>query len=127
MRPVYDPVEPAPDQYKAVPTENLFVPVDSGVLVNDVNVDQSPLRAILADDVQHGQLTLQEDGSFVYDPQGFAGIETFRYRVDDGTALSEATEVTLVINTPPAVVVRRVRGSGRHCVDARCRDRRFGE
>ena len=104
VRPVHDPVEPVADQYKGTPNESLIVPVLSGVLVNDLNVDQSPMTAILVDDVQHGQLTLLGDGSFRYDPQGFAGIETFRYRVDDGTALSESTEVTLVINTPPAVV-----------------------
>ena len=51
--------------------------------------------------VENGQLTLQPNGSFTYDPQGFAGIETFEYRIDDGTGLSNAVEVTFVINSPP--------------------------
>ena len=104
VRPTYDPVELAPDTYQGLPTDEMRVTAPNGVLANDRNVDGNPLRVILDQDDTPGQLMLQEDGSFEYDPQGNAGRATFRYRIDDGTMVSEPTEVTLVINTPPVAV-----------------------
>ncbi len=101
IRPTYDPVELASDEYQGLPIDVLRITAPDGVLANDQNMDGGPLRVILDQDSTPGRLTLSEDGSFEYDPQGNAGVATFRYRVDDGSMVSEPAEVTLVINTPP--------------------------
>ena len=46
-------------------------------------------------------MTLNADGSFAYNPQGFAGQATFTYQIDDQTQLSNPVTVTLVVNTLP--------------------------
>lgn len=101
VSPVYDPVVPAADNYKTNPSVNLQVPKEQGVLANDANIDSANLQAVLSTPVDFGQLTLQPDGSFTYNSQGFAGTANFSYRVNDGTALSSPVNVTLVVNTIP--------------------------
>ena len=107
VRPVHDPVQTFPEQYKGLPTEVLQIDASQGVLVNDINVDKSDTTVVLAEDVNQGRLTLRADGSFTYDPEGSSGTVTFRYQVDDGTMLSAPAEVSLVINTRPQAVADR--------------------
>lgn len=104
VHPTYDPVLPATDTYKSIAADVLQVSADNGVLANDVNVDENLLMAILSEDVTAGSLSLNTDGSFSYDPQGFAGTMTFQYQVDDTVQLTSPTTVTLIINTPPEAV-----------------------
>ena len=85
----YDPAVTLPDAYKLMPNQDFSVEAAAGVLINDTNVDQAPLRAILVEDVPSGNLTLSEDGSFTYNSQGFAGVTSFRYQIDDGTGTIE--------------------------------------
>ncbi len=101
IAPSYDPVEPVADVYKAIPNQPLRVAASEGVLANDLNVDLADLQALLVDNVSAGFLQLGVDGSFEYDPQGFAGVTTFSYQIDDGTQRSVTSRVTLVVNTPP--------------------------
>jgi hypothetical protein len=63
----------------------------TGVLVNDTDIDSAVLTATVETPPAHGQLTLQPDGAFTYTPDaGFAGADTFLYRVSDGgTELAE--------------------------------------
>ncbi|MCA9215229.1 MAG: tandem-95 repeat protein, partial [Planctomycetales bacterium] len=100
--PAYDSAIAIGDQYKLQPTETLSVNAAEGVLANDINVDLVELTAVLESDVTEGSLSLSADGSFVFDPQGFARTTSFSYRVNDGTNLSSSAEVSLVVNTPPA-------------------------
>jgi len=76
----------------------------TGLLANDVDVDGDPLHAVLVNAPSHGSLTLNADGSFIYSPAaGFAGQDTFDYRVSDGV-LDDLSSVTLDIhsvNNPP--------------------------
>ena len=88
VTPVYDAATPAADQFKTTPTSSLTIDAANGVLSNDSNPDRADLRALLDQDVDNGALTLNDDGSFSYDPQGFAGMATFRYKIDDGTQVS---------------------------------------
>ena len=101
VRPSYDPAVAEPDQYKSLAGSLLVVDAASGVLANDANPDLVDLQAVLVQDVSQGQLTLAEDGSFTYDPQGFSGRETFTYRIDDGVGLSNTVTVSLRINSIP--------------------------
>ncbi len=104
IRPVYDPPVPVADQYQTTPTAVLQIPALIGVLQNDVNVDNSPLTAVLDQDVAPGEgtLVLNPDGSFEYTAGGFAGETSFRYRVNDGRRDTAPVTVTLVVNTAPA-------------------------
>ena len=73
-----------------------------GVLVNDFDYDQSPspLSSILVDDVSHGSLTLQSDGSFTYIPHwDFSGTDEFTYKATDGKYNSSISTVTLYVST----------------------------
>jgi VCBS repeat-containing protein len=90
-------------------------PTAPGVLANDTDVDTSAanLTAQLgATNVAHGALTLNANGSFTYTANtGFAGTDTFTYRVNDGQAVNglsaEATvtiTVTAQANTAPVAV-----------------------
>ena len=101
VAPVYDAAIAVADRYKILSGTSLTVSTDDGLLSNDVNTDMAELKAVLEQPVGQGLLTLQDDGSFTYDPQGFAGTETFQYRIDDGTGLSNTVAVTLVVNSPP--------------------------
>jgi VCBS repeat-containing protein len=75
---------------------------DPGVIANDIG--SGTLTAELVTDVQFGTLTLNADGSFEYEPDaGFAGVDFFTYKVDDGTSESDPATVTLLVWTDPPV------------------------
>ncbi|MCY4431311.1 MAG: Ig-like domain-containing protein [Rhodospirillales bacterium] len=79
----------------------LAILLQSSVLANDSDVedDISQLSVQLADGVSHGDLTLNKDGTFVYEHDGRKVDEDrFTYRVkDSGGVLSEVAEVTITI------------------------------
>ena len=55
-----------PDDYSVTEDGTLTVPAATGVLANDENIES--LIATLVDDVSHGTLTFNADGSFTYTP-----------------------------------------------------------
>ncbi|MCG3150118.1 MAG: hypothetical protein PCFJNLEI_03596 [Verrucomicrobiae bacterium] len=83
--------------------DSFSTPVDTtlnvsapGVLANDTDSDGDPLTAVLVNDVAHGTLTLNPDGSFEYIPAaGYIGFDYFTYVANDGTADSAPVVVTL--------------------------------
>ena len=86
--------------------EDMLLSVNApGVLANDFDPDQSELEAVLVSDTDHGNLTLNPDGSFVYQPdQDFNGLDQFYYSAFDGLDLSTPASVTITvqpINDPP--------------------------
>ena len=87
-------------------TEDQPIRISSpGVLVNDRDVDDDPLRAVLVTATQHGTISLSEDGSFNYVPtKNFSGLDTFVYQAHDGTIASAPCTVTILVsavNDPP--------------------------
>ena len=91
----------ADDAYTTTPGDQLTVTAADGFLSNDVDVDGDSLTVTLVNDVAHGTLTLGEGGAFTYVPQsGYHGIDTFTYKVNDGTADSEVVTVEIHVNTP---------------------------
>ncbi|MBN2577591.1 MAG: tandem-95 repeat protein [Pirellulales bacterium] len=69
------------------------------VLENDPDADGDSLEAVLAAPPQHGTLTLNPDGGFVYKPDpGFYGTDSFQYKANDGTTGSNAGTVTIHVN-----------------------------
>ena len=79
-----------------------------GVLINDTDADQDRLTVELVEGPQHGELTLNANGSFVYAPDaGFSGADSFKYRATDTADLSNVATVTLTVrplNSVPGAV-----------------------
>ena len=110
VAPVDDPPVAKDDSYDAVQDSTIKVAVKKGVLANDVNPDdaEAELTAKLKDDVEHGKLTLSEDGSFKYEAdETFRGEVTFTYIcVNDKGVESKPATVTIKVagkNMAPVV------------------------
>lgn len=78
------------------------------VLTNDVDVDNTPatLTVTLVNNVQHGTLTLNANGTFTYVPApDFAGTDQFRYRVCDAGGLCSEAVATINVTDVNDVAV----------------------
>ena len=74
----------------------LSVPAANGLLLNDRDIDSTSLTASLVTAPQHGQLTLNANGSFSYAPgPSFVFTDSFTYRINDGTAPSNVATVQI--------------------------------
>ncbi|MCU1372596.1 MAG: outer rane adhesin like protein [Ilumatobacteraceae bacterium] len=72
-----------------------------GVLANDTDGEGDALTASIVTGASNGQLSLKPDGSFTYEADAdFTGTDTFAYRADDGTELSETVQVSIVVRSP---------------------------
>lgn len=93
------------DAYRVDEDATLTVTAAAGVLNGDSDVDGGALTATVADDVDHGTLTLNPDGSFAYVPDAdFAGTDSFTYHVSDGRGGTDSATVTITVdpvNDPP--------------------------
>jgi hypothetical protein len=71
-----------------------------GVLAHVTSLDFETLRASLVEGPTHGTLTLNADGSFVYQaPANYLGLDHFTYRASEGSAATDSVtgRVTLVV------------------------------
>jgi len=99
---VKDQVVAVDDQYETDEDTTLTVAAP-GVLENDTDVDLNLMSAALVTTVEHGQLTLNGDGSFVYIPDAdWYGEDSFVYQLVTYPApqnlwTDEAT-VTITVN-----------------------------
>ena len=89
-------IDAADDVYHTLMNTPLVVDAAGGVLANDTGA--GPLQAVMVDDVSHGDLTLDADGSFTYTPAPqFVGEDSFTYRAEGGTAPSNVATVRLIV------------------------------
>ena len=90
----------AADTYAAIDEDTvLTVPVSTGVLSNDTDVENDPLTAEVVTAPAHGTLTLSANGSFTYTPAlNYNGPDSFVYIASDGDLESEETTVSLAVN-----------------------------
>jgi VCBS repeat-containing protein len=80
------------DVYGATEGMTLTISAPTGVLSNDIDVDNVTLTATLNTNVMSGTLMLNADGSFDYMPDaGFCGMDSFTYDVTDGDLSDTAT------------------------------------
>jgi VCBS repeat-containing protein len=104
-----NPVNDAPvgtaDSYRVTPNTLLTVNAADGVLKNDTDVDSTNLTATIVSTTTNGTLTLNDNGSFTYQPNnGFTGTDSFTYVArDDASPNGQSANVTvqLVVNTAP--------------------------
>lgn len=86
------------DTYSGTQNSVLTVPAP-GVLQNDTDAQENPIRAELVTGAQVGSVTLNPDGGFVYTPApDYVGSDSFTYRAMDATLGSAVTTVTLQVN-----------------------------
>jgi Ca2+-binding RTX toxin-like protein len=89
------------DSYSVAAGESLSVGSGEGVLANDRDTDGHSLDAIWLTDPAHGNLDLDDDGSFFYVPAaGFSGEDRFTYAANDGFADSNVATVRITVNAP---------------------------
>ncbi len=70
-----------------------------GVLANDSDADGDTLAVADRTDPASGTVTLNADGSFVYRPApGFAGQDSFTYKVTDGLSVSAPATVIIKVS-----------------------------
>lgn len=93
----------AVDDFYSTPEDTTLVESAPGVLTNDTGIETLPYAVALLVEPQHGQLTLNADGSFTYVPDaGFVGDDTFEYQVvthpnDAKTGWSDEAMVTITV------------------------------
>jgi len=103
----------AADSYELDEDGLLTVTAAEGVLANDTDVEGNPLTAILVAGPQHGTLSLDADGSFVYTPAAdFHGADAFTYKVNDGFEDSNEATVTITVHPVDDVPVAANDGYG---------------
>jgi filamentous hemagglutinin family protein len=87
-------------------TTDFGVPVGGNVLTNDFDSDNDPLSVVPdGTSPQHGQLVLNEDGTFTYSPsEGFSGNDSFTYLVTDGQLGGAENRATVTVTVNPGEV-----------------------
>jgi VCBS repeat-containing protein len=86
------------DAYETDEELQLNIAVAQGVLINDSDVDGDALTAILVDNVSHGTLTLNANGSFTYTPTAnYFGEDSFTYKAKDAALESNLATVTITV------------------------------
>jgi CSLREA domain-containing protein len=78
-----------------------------GLLSNDADPDNDPLKVVLASGTTHGALNLSADGAFLYTPAAnYYGPDQFAYRASDGTLTTALVVVQISVTSvddPPIV------------------------
>jgi hypothetical protein len=97
---VFDSTPVAGDvSYQMNATDTLTVDAPNGVLSNASDPLGNPLSAVVVNGPSNGQLTLNDDGSFVYTPNAdFTGTDTFTFQATDGTFTSAPATATITVN-----------------------------
>ncbi len=104
VNPVNDnPVAANDGVYTVISGQILNVSAASGVLINDSDVENNTLSAVLVSSPSVGTLILNADGSFSFNSNGVAaGIYSFSYLANDGmTANNQGNVATATINVMP--------------------------
>ncbi len=107
-----NPPVAADDRYTVDEDDTLVVPVKSGVLLNDYDIDGTAFEISSHTEPTHGTLSFDKtDGSFSYIPDAnYCGMDSWTYTLVDRTALaSEPGTVSIsvrCINDPPTVTVK---------------------
>jgi len=92
------------DLFETTVNQTLVVSA-AGVLTNDTDSDNDMLSAVLDSAPQHGELTLNANGSFEYIPAaGFIGTDSFVYYAADGIHPSSPVAVFIDVRDEAATL-----------------------
>ena len=98
IQPVNDRPIAQEEEYLMFTGQPLVVSRGGGVLANDVDLEGTPLSALLVSTTLEGDLSLNSDGSFTYQPRPlFYGRDAFTYKASDGQAFSQDVRVAIEI------------------------------
>ena len=89
------------DAYQFSKNKLFEVTVQNGLLINDFNIEAGDLsvNTTAINTTQNGELTLNADGSFTYQPDlGFIGVDSFTYSISNEQGLTATAQVTLSEN-----------------------------
>ncbi|HVY77651.1 MAG TPA: cadherin-like domain-containing protein [Solirubrobacterales bacterium] len=101
-----NPVSAAPRSYQTKRDQVLAVSAASGVLSAASGPSGVPLAASVANPPAHGSLALSDDGSFTYTPTaGYAGVDSFTYKVADPSGDYATAQATLRVAAPPSASI----------------------
>jgi hypothetical protein len=101
LTPSNNPPVAGDDNYTATVNTPLVVPIGTGLLANDTDIDLDSLTAVIATDPTNGSVNINADGSFTYTPATDSFVtDTFTYTVSDGTDTDEGA-VTITIAEAP--------------------------
>ncbi|MEX2188303.1 MAG: cadherin-like domain-containing protein, partial [Pirellulales bacterium] len=82
--------------------EATVIDSSTALLVNDFDPENDPLSAVLLQDVAHGVLSLNSNGTFTYTPnENYQGPDSFLYAATDGQAQSDPVTVTITVTPGP--------------------------
>lgn len=116
VRPVNDAPVALDDAYDATRNTALTVPIATGVLANDFDIDD-PAASLTASPIagpMNGSVSLNPDGSFLYTPNtDYTGPDSFTYRASDGRETSNTATVNIAVrgdgdNQPPVARCRDI-------------------
>ena len=86
------------DTYMARANKQFVAGANSGVLLNDTDLNADFLTAIALSQPAHGKLQFNSNGSFLYKPvAGYVGPDSFTYQASDGIAVSNIAIVDMTV------------------------------
>jgi hypothetical protein len=95
----------SPDSYNVIGNVRIQPNAAAGLLANDADPDPGDTLTASGPTTttQGGNLTINADGSFVYNPApGFAGTDTFTYTITDSTSKTDTAVATLKVGNGTA-------------------------
>ncbi|MDX6601704.1 MAG: hypothetical protein QOF13_906 [Solirubrobacterales bacterium] len=112
-----NPITAVTHKYMTMPDQELVVSAAAGVLSGASGPSGVPLSVSVVSPPAHGSLTLADDGSFTYAPtSGYAGGDSFAYRVADSSGNYATAQVTLTVAAPPSASISAPPGGGAYAL-----------
>lgn len=98
VRPVNDAPTANNDSFQVAEDAILSVSANNGLLSNDSDIDGDSLSTSVSRLPDNGTLSLDQDGSFSYQPNAqFFGTDSFSYQLDDGNGATDTATVTIAV------------------------------